>query len=412
MPDEKTGGVAKAGGYPVRLEKHQQLLHRHAPSFIRHVLDAFRQRAISPSEAAEQLSLSRSRLYALSTDYLRARARKRGPHWIPGSSGGDHSTPWPQPVLDLLRKRLSCSPPCPYSFAASEALRLHAFKLDRAQVRHWAIANQLAHALPAKRVLAPVRRWQRSRIGELWQLDASPHRWFPSVNIAFPMLNMLDDCSRLFTGSKLYERELLLAYFDFLPAAFLAHGRPLQLYVDFHSIFFTRDPDALTQLGWALKFYDISLRYAPTPQAKGKIEREHQYWQGRLPAYCASEKIDQIHVVNPHIDALRAHRNAHEVHRELRQTPQRAWNQAKKENRSAMRTVPRCPWWPYVWSVRTPIKVGTDGRVPIGTQRLRIQTAPGSKVVLCLHPEGHHSVLAAPPDATAKPILLFTNRPK
>jgi hypothetical protein len=43
------------------------------------------------------------------------------------------------------------------------------------------------------------------------------------------MLNMLDDCSRLFVGSKLYERELLLAYLDFLPAAFLAHGRPLQL---------------------------------------------------------------------------------------------------------------------------------------------------------------------------------------
>ena len=212
---------------------------------------------------------------------------------MPGSSGGDHSAPWPQPVLDLLRKRLGCSPPCPYSFAASEALRLHAFKLDRAQVRRWAIENNLAHAVPPKRVLAPVRRWQRSRIGELWQLDASPHRWFPSLHIAFPMLNMLDDCSRLFTGSKLYERELLLSYFDFLPAAFLAHGRPLQLYVDYHSLFFTQDPDALTQLGWALKFYDISLRYAPTPQAKGKIEREHQFWQGRLPPYFASEKIDR-----------------------------------------------------------------------------------------------------------------------
>jgi hypothetical protein len=41
--------------------------------------------------------------------------------------------------------------------------------------------------------------------------------------------------------------------------AFLAHGRPLQLYVDYHSHFFTHDPDALAQLGWALKFYDISL---------------------------------------------------------------------------------------------------------------------------------------------------------
>jgi hypothetical protein len=393
-------------------EKHQQLLHRHAPSFIRHVLGAFAQRALDAAEAADQLGLSPSRLYALATDYLRARAQRRGSLWTPGRSGGDHSAPWPQRVLDLLRKRLDCSPPCPYSFAASEALRLHAFKLDRAQVRRWAIENNLAHAVPPKRVLAPVRRWQRARIGELWQLDASPHRWFPSVRMAFPMLNMLDDCSRLFTGSKLYERELLLAYFDFLPTAFLAHGRPLQLYVDYHSFFFTQDPDALTQLGWALKFYDISLRYAPTPQAKGKIEREHQFWQGRLPAYFASEKIDQIHVANPHIDALRAHRNAHEIHRELRQTPLRAWNQARKENRSAVRPAPRCPWWDYVWSVRTPIRVGTDGRVPIGTQRLRLEKPPGTKVVLCLHPSGHHSVLAAQPVAQAKPLLLFTNRPK
>jgi hypothetical protein len=393
-------------------EKLQQLRHRHAPSFIRHVLDAFGQQALNATEAAEQLGLSPSRLYALSTAYLRARAQKRGSLWTAGSSGGDHSAPWPQRVLDLLRKRLDCSPPCPYSFAASEALRLHAFKLDRAQVRRWAIENKLAHAVPPKRVLAPVRRWQRTRIGELWQLDASPHRWFPSVHRAFPMLNMLDDCSRLFTGSKLYERELLLAYFDFLPAAFLAQGRPLQLYVDYHSFFFTQDPDALTQLGWALKFYDISLRYAPTPQAKGKIEREHQFWQGRLPAYFASEQIDQIHVANPHIDALRAHRNAHEIHRELGQTPLRAWNQARKENRSVVRPVPRCPWWDYVWSVRTPIRVGTDGRVPIGTQRLRLEKPPGSKVVLCLHPSGHHSVLTAPPDAQEKPLLLFTNRPK
>ena len=67
----------------------------------------------------------------------------------------------------------------------------------------------------------PVRRWQCANIGELWQLDASPHRWFPHSKQLFPMLNLLDDCSRLFTGSKIYERELLLAYFDFLPAAFL-----------------------------------------------------------------------------------------------------------------------------------------------------------------------------------------------
>jgi hypothetical protein len=376
------------------------------------VLAAFRQHSLTATAAAEQLGLSRSRFYTLFTDYLRACARRQAGLWVPGISGGDHTTAWPEAVTNLLKKRLACRPPCSYSFAASETLRLHSFKLDRAQVRRWAIANGLAHPVPPKRILAPVRRWQRSQIGELWQLDASPHRWFPHSKVAFPMLNMLDDCSRLFTGSKLYERELLLSYFDFLPAAFLAHGRPLQLYVDYHSIFFTHDPDALTQLGWALKFYDISLRYAPTPQAKGKVEREHQFWQARLPAYFASEKILAMDAANSHINALRTHHNAREIHRELRQTPQQAWDQARKENRSVLRPAPRCPWWAYVWSVRTSLKVGTDGRVPIATQRLRIQKPPGTKVVLCLHPSGHHSVLAAQPDPKQKPGILFTNCPR
>ena len=392
-------------------EKRQQLLHRHAPSFIRHILEAFRKRSLTVAEAAAELSISRSRLYALSTAYLHARSKKQESLWTPNASGGNHSKPWPQPVLDLLKKRLACHPPCPYSFAASEALRLHAFNLDRAQVRRWALENGWAHPVPAQRVRAPVRRWQRARIGELWQLDASPHRWFPHSKISFPMLNMLDDCSRLFTGSKIYERELLLSYFDFLPAAFLAHGRPLQLYVDYHSLFFTHDPDALTQLGWSLKFYDISLRYAPTPQAKGKIEREHQFWQGRLPPYFASEKITEMEEANQHIEALRQHHNGHETHRELRQTPQHAWNQAQTEKRSALRPAPRCPWWPYVWSVRTHLKVGSDGRAPIGDQRLRLEKPPGTKVILCLHPSGHHSVLAAAPDPSQLPALLFTDRP-
>ncbi len=376
------------------------------------MLERFRLHTLDAAQAAVQLGLSRSRLYALATAYNSARARKQQPLWQPGASGGDHSTAWPQPVLDLLKKRLACSPPSSYSFGASEALRLHDFKLDRAQVRRWAIAHQLAHAGPPQKVRAAVRRWQRSQIGELWQLDASPHRWFPHSKHAFPMLNMLDDCSRLFTGSKIYERELLLSYFDFLPAAFRAHGCPLQIYVDYHSLFFTHDPDALTQLGWALKFYDISFRYAPTPQAKGKIERAHQYWQGRLPAYFASEKITEIQTANPHIQNLRMHRNTREIHRELRQTPQRAWDQARKEKRSVLRPAPQCAWWDYVWSVRTLIKVGSDGRVPIGTQRLRIEKPPEAKVVLCFHPSGHHSVLASQPDPKQKPALLFTNRPK
>ncbi len=61
--------------------------------------------------------------------------------------------------------------------------------------------------------------------------------------------------------------------------------------------------------------------------------------------------------------------------------------------------------------MHTVIKVGSDGRVPIGTQRLRLERPPGSKVILCLHPSAHHFVLAAAPDPKLKPVLLFTNHP-
>src|SRR5260221_14124833 len=88
-------------------------------------------------------------------------------------------TPWPQPVIDLLKKRLDCSPPCPYTFAASEVLRLHGFKVDRGQARHWAIETGYAHATTPKKPHAPARPWQRSQIGELWHLDTSPHPCLP-----------------------------------------------------------------------------------------------------------------------------------------------------------------------------------------------------------------------------------------
>ena len=63
-------------------------------------------------------------------------------------------------------------------------------------------------------------------------------------------------------------------------------------------------------------------------------------------------------------------------------------------------------------SIRTTIQVGDDGRVPIGTQRLRIEKPPRTQVVRCLHPSGQHGVLAAPPDPKQNPALLLTDRPK
>ena len=354
--------------------------------------------------------MGRSRFYDLYASYLGAVAHHRQNSWSPGASGGDHAPEWPAGIEPLLRKLLSTKPPAPYRLAASEVHRRLGFELDPATVRRWAIGHRLAHPKLAPRPPASQRRWQCLKIGALWQLDATPHRWFPANKKNYPLLDLLDDCSRVCTGAKIYYSEDLLAYFDFLPAAFVEHGLPLQLYVDCHSLFFPQRPDALTQLGAALHFYGISLRYASTPQAKGKIERQHQYWQGRLPALFAAEAIATPEAANGLLPQLRSHRNAHEVHRELGRTPNAAASAAQREQRSVVRPAPRCPWWPYIWSVRTAIKVGTDGRVPIGSQRLRVAVSAGIRVIHCQHPDGSVSILAHEPKMGERPAPLLQIR--
>jgi hypothetical protein len=116
-----------------------------------------------------------------------------------------------------------------------------------------------------------VRRWQTQQVGQLWQYDASPHRWLVGQEWQPSLLNLIDDHSRVVVVVRLYERETLLAHLEFLSLAFQSTGLPLCLYVDYHSFFFSHLPEAHTQLAAALHFYGVSLRFAPTPQAKESV---------------------------------------------------------------------------------------------------------------------------------------------
>ena len=209
------------------------------------------------------------------------------------------------------------------------------------------------------------------------------------------------------TGARLYESENLLAHLDFLPRVFQAKGLPLALDVDCHSFYFTQVPDAFTQLGAALHFSGVALRYAPTPQAKGKIERRHDYWQKRLPPLLAADRIHELAGANALLDQLLPHANQHELHRELGLPPQAAWDQAQAERRSVLRPAPACPWWPYVWSVRTRVRVGDDGQVPVGSQRHSIDAPPRPTVNRCLRPDGDVFYLRHAPNPTTKPLVLL-----
>jgi hypothetical protein len=356
---------------------------------------------------AGELAITGCRVRQLYRRYLEACSTGEEQSWAPGTSGGQHGKQIPEDVQALWRKLLTARPAASYSFAASEAHRRYAYQIDRATVRRWARQNGVSHAPGRARAKDPLRRWQCGKIGALWQLDASAHPWFGRSHDRFPMLNMVDDCSRVITGSRFYPRECLLAYLDFLPRAFEAYGLPVALYVDYHSFFFSQIPDNLTYLGEALRFYGIHLKYAPTPQAKGKIERHHQFWQNRLPSYFAAESIHELDAANPHLDRLRLHHNQQEIHREIRMTPDAAWTLAKREKRSALRPCPKEAWWRYIWSIRSRIRVDLDGTVPVDTIRLPISARPFSYVQRCQHPDGSYTFLAYEPGTGGRPIVLL-----
>lgn len=383
------------------------MLGRHGAGFVRHLLECLRKKGTASVRVAEELGLGVRRVQQLYRGYSEACDKGQGQNWTPGRSGGGRRKRVPPEVAELWRKMLKSAPAASYSFAASEGLRRHGFKADRATVRRWARLEGLSHAPAPKHAAASTRRWQCQQIGALWQLDVSPHPWFGADRDNLPLFDILDDCSRVVTGTRLYARENLMAYLDFLRRAFEEYGLPLALYVDYHSFFFSYVPEALTYLGTALRFYDVSFRYAPTPQAKGKIERQHQFWQKRLPSYFAAEAINQIDVANDHIQQLRAHHNEEELHRELQMTPQAAWNQARRQKRTVLRPRPPSPWWPYIWSIRTTTRVAFDGTVPAGSQRLKTSLQIGTRLTRCEHSDGSFTFLANAPSASGRPIVLL-----
>jgi hypothetical protein len=384
-----------------------QLIKRLSAPFIRHLLASYRAGQIPAKTAADELGLARTRFYKLYSQYLEACAAGQAQTWSPRVSGGDHRHDWPAEVTALLTKLLSSKPASSYSACASELLRRLNFKTDRASVRRWAIQNNRAPDTRYKPTPKPVRRWQACQEGALWQYDVSPHPWLPDNPAKQALFDILDDATRYNTGTRLYARETLLAHLDFLPRTFQANGLPLVLYVDYHSFFYSHNPEAFTQLGAALHFYGISLRFAPSPQAKGKIERRHDYWQKRLPPLLAADGILELDGANRLLDQLLPHVNQHEIHRELGTTPAAARQQARTEKRSVLRPVPTCPWWPFVWSQRTHVRVGDDGRVPAGSQRLSIDAPPRCLVLRCLRPDGDIYYLRHAPNPNAKPIILL-----
>ena len=159
----------------------------------------------------------------------------------------------------------------------------HGYSGSAETLRGWMIQAGLwkAKRTRVRRIHSP--RARRSCLGELVQIDGSPHAWFEDRAPKCCLIAFIDDAT---TGDLMqacfYPVESTNAYLHSLQCYVSAHGRPLALYSDRHSIFTKHDPEypAPTQFERAVGELNIESILAYSPQAKGRVERAFQTLQG------------------------------------------------------------------------------------------------------------------------------------
>jgi Helix-turn-helix domain len=240
--------------------------------------------------AGERTQVEAARLLKLSVRQVRRLAGKLEAegdgalvHGLRGQpSNHRHTAAFRVKVLKAYRKRyLGFGPTLACEKLADEKLTVGVETL-----RRWLVAEGLwerkRHRDPHRS-----RRPRRSCFGELVQMDASIHDWLEGRGETLVLITMIDDAtSRLM--AKFYRSGSVESHMDLLECWLRAHGRPLAVYTDRHSIFEPHekggkqaDPEAKTQFGRALSELDVALIRAHSPQAKGRVERSFGTAQDR-----------------------------------------------------------------------------------------------------------------------------------
>ena len=172
------------------------------------------------------------------------------------------------------------------TLAAQKLSEQHAISLSVETVRRQMIAEGLWQPKKGSQISVHPMRCRRACFGEMIQIDGSPHDWFEGRGERCTLLVFIDDASSSLIQLRFVPTETTLGYMRVLHDHILAHGVPVALYSDKHSIFRinARDAevDAETQFSRAARELGIESIHAHSPQAKGRVERANQTLQDRL----------------------------------------------------------------------------------------------------------------------------------
>jgi transposase len=232
---------------------------------------------LSAHDAAERLGLSRRQIFRLLKRY-RAEGDAGLIHRLRGkSSNRGYGKRVKSRVLELYwtPKYRDYGPTLFTECLASE----HNLRVNHETVRRWLMATGGTNVQRKKRPHRS-KRQRRQAIGDMVLFDGSDHDWFEGRGPACTLLHLIDDAvGRAFLRFAPSENtadcmRIFRAYCE-------RYGIPRSLYLDRGSVFFAEN-GTLTDFARAMESLGVTMIYANSPEAKGRVERGNRTHQDRL----------------------------------------------------------------------------------------------------------------------------------
>jgi transposase len=183
------------------------------------------------------------------------------------------------------------------TLAAEHLASEDGMQMDAETLRRWMLAEGLWRRR-RKRKPYRQRRERRRHFGELVQMDGSFHDWLEERGPDGCLMNMVDDATSE-VELRLGEEETIWAAANTLREWIKKHGVPQALYVDWKNLYKRaptpreqlRGQEPVTQFGRMCEKLGIEIIAAGSPQAKGRVERNHGTHQDRLIKKMRRKKI-------------------------------------------------------------------------------------------------------------------------
>lgn len=181
--------------------------------------------------------------------------------------------------------------------------------VDHETLRRWMLTAGL-WSRARKRSPHRRRRERMAHFGELVQLDGSFHPWLEGRGPHSCLLTLVDDATGRSLG-RFGAQETIWAAVGVLRAWIDRYGLPRALYTDWKNVYVRRPnqeeratgAEPLTQFGRMCAALAIKIIPASSPQAKGRIERNHGTHQDRLIKKLRRKAITDLAGANAFLEA-------------------------------------------------------------------------------------------------------------